>query len=281
MLRKFVKKVSAASKRTLVDQVDSYDRLEKLVHTNGVCVTGEWEITEKSKYSGLFSEGSKSLLIGRISTALGETKSGQRRSFGFAGKLFGTQDVNQVAETANFFTVDVLSGSYAEKFLDVSLTNHPNLIPNKEVARSLLIIAPAFKLADSGATFRPVTALAQMQASGEVKSPIFMRLSPSASTVKNAKSDFREEVIEAVRQNNNKLVFNIEISDDYTKEEDGNVKAWTRLGQITIDKAIVSYGCDRQLHFAHPKDDKSNLEPKPDSAVKKVTKKVTNLFKKD
>jgi hypothetical protein len=31
------------------------------------------------------------------------------------------------------------------------------------------------------------------------------------------------------------------------------MKLFTVLGRITADDATVSYGCDRQLHFAHPK----------------------------
>jgi len=30
-------------------------------------------------------------------------------------------------------------------------------------------------------------------------------------------------------------------------------KDWKAIGQISLTESKVSYGCDRQLHFAHPK----------------------------
>lgn len=252
---KTLEKVKAASKRTLEDKVDYYDRLEKLVHANGVCVSGLWEITSPSKYTGYFSQGQKALFIGRVSSALGGTLSGERRSFGFAGKLFPTLNPNEVVNTVNFFTIDVLSGTKAGRFLDVSLSNNPSLHPNFEVLKPLSIIIPAFKSADSSGTFRPVTAIAQVGVADlEAQSPVFMRLQPDLMTRKVNRADFRDEVVESVSVNDRKLVFNIEVANESAKSN----ADWTRLGQITLDKAVVSYGCDRRLHFAHPKDDKSN-----------------------
>lgn len=247
-------KVKKASKKTLESKVDYYDRIEKTVHTNGVCVAGNWEITEASKYSGYFSQGKKALFLGRISSALSGTHSGELRSFGFAGKIFATSDADEVVNTVNFFTIDTLSGSKAERFLDVSLTNNPSLSPNFEILKPLAVIIPSFKAADSSPTFRPVTTLAQEGASGAIQSPVYMRLKPAASTVKNNQSDFRAEVVEAVRQNNGDLKFDIEVSDESAKAETN----WVKLGQISLEKAIISYGCDRRLHFGHPKDDHSN-----------------------
>jgi len=40
------------------------------------------------------------------------------------------------------------------------------------------------------------------------------------------------------------------VSDTANKPEDAG---WQHIGHIKADKTVVSYGCDRQLHFAHPK----------------------------
>src|SRR5258708_14998044 len=60
----------------------------RIIHANGVCLTGLWEITEETEYSGYFRKGSRALLIGRYSTNCSETWRGQVRSLALVGKLF-------------------------------------------------------------------------------------------------------------------------------------------------------------------------------------------------
>src|SRR6266478_6263916 len=40
----------------------------RLVHPNGICLTGLWQITQDSGYSGYFRNGSRALIVGRYST---------------------------------------------------------------------------------------------------------------------------------------------------------------------------------------------------------------------
>src|SRR6266480_6561613 len=40
----------------------------RLLHPNGVCLTGRWQITEETEYSGYFHKGSEALVAGRYST---------------------------------------------------------------------------------------------------------------------------------------------------------------------------------------------------------------------
>ena len=37
----------------------------RLLHPNGICLTGRWEITEETRYSGYFANGSRALAVGR------------------------------------------------------------------------------------------------------------------------------------------------------------------------------------------------------------------------
>lgn len=62
------------------------------------------------------------------------------------------------------------------------------------------------------------------------------------------KEDFRDEL--DVAHYPNGIVFDIYVSDvTHKSNEDG----WKRIGLIHLDDSMVSYGCDRRLHFAHPK----------------------------
>ena len=61
-----------ACKRTVDSNADlrwGPDRkgFRRIIHTNGVCLTGVWEITEKTDYSGYFRQGSRGLFVARYS----------------------------------------------------------------------------------------------------------------------------------------------------------------------------------------------------------------------
>jgi hypothetical protein len=72
----------------------------RLVHPNGICLTGLWQITEDTGYSGYFRNGSRALIVGRYSTCCRErdgptVKSPAHPGFGrilierIAGDMFG------------------------------------------------------------------------------------------------------------------------------------------------------------------------------------------------
>jgi hypothetical protein len=247
------------SEETLDQRADSYPYFKKYVHANGICVVGKWEIKNPTPFSGYFRQGASGLFLGRISVALQETTRAGNRGFGFAGKIFPTNDANAVVPTTNFFTVDELSGTPSLRFLDVSLTNDPPLIPSLDLTGELAKIIPAFVHADSSPTFRPVTQIARMGMAAPVRSPIWMRLRPAGQVIKNNQPDFRREVMQAMEDNNG-LTFFIDTS---TTSGDRKLQsAWKQVGTITVNRAIESFGCDRRLHFSHPRDDKSNQLPK-------------------
>src|SRR5262249_17083777 len=76
----------------------------RLVHPNGICLTGLWQITEDTHYSGYFRNGSRALVLGRYSPCCRETRRGPLRSLSLVGKLFPTADPDHVAplRTASF-----------------------------------------------------------------------------------------------------------------------------------------------------------------------------------
>lgn len=237
------------AQRTLNERFDYYDYLPKKLHPNGVCVTGEWEIDKASAYSGYFKQGSKALFIGRISVTMGSVARGEKRGFGFAGKIFPTMDENAIVKTANFFSVDVLLGTKLERVLDARMTNQPETGFKFSMLGLALKIASTFKQADQDPTFRPLTPIAKLGESGLIKTPRWFRLSAVASTLKNHQSDFRNEILKAF-QDNKEVAFNIDATDI---DPDRNAHMWSNLGKIRLTRALASFACDRKLHFAHPR----------------------------
>lgn len=240
------------AKRTINKSEDYYDRLPKMLHPNGVCVSGEWLMTRSSKYSGYFKNGSRGLFIGRISTAMEETTVGNKRGFGIAGKIFPTMNPDEKVRTANFFSVDVLFGSEIDRMLDTKTTNEPETGFSFNLLGMALKVASALSSADNNPGFRPLYPISEigLDSTEQPNTPKWLRLSFARGTVKNNEYDFRNEVLQAV-QDNRILTLNVEVSNTGKDRNDNSL--WTKLGEIHINDAMVSYGCDRQLHFAHPK----------------------------
>lgn len=241
--------LSQDAKRTTSEKFDYYDYLPKKLHPNGVCITGEWEITQNNDYSGYFKKGTKGLFIGRISVTKERVLKTERRGFGFAGKIFPTLDPNEVVKTANFFTVDVVLGHNIKRFLETRLTNEPEIGFELSALGMAVKIKSALETADNNSSFRPITPIAKLQETGRIKSPQWIRIAPASWLKKNDQADFRNEILQASAENRD-LIFNIDVSDE-SKDREGDL--WQNIGHITAKKSMVSFGCDRQLHFAHPK----------------------------
>ena len=77
----------------------------RLLHPNGVCLTGRWRNHRGDRVFRLPPKGQRGLLVGRYSTCCSETD-GHTRSLALVGELFPTVDVNhpQLLRTAHFVT---------------------------------------------------------------------------------------------------------------------------------------------------------------------------------
>lgn len=239
------------AERTLSETADYYPRLEKHLHANGVCFSGNWKITADTPYTGYFHKNAEALLIARASTALAETERGEPRAFAFAGKLFPTLNPRQQVKTANFFTVDVLAGAQREHYLDVGMTNEPKTGFRFAVIPLAFNVMRVFSKADGQPGFRPVTAIAEMGLKpGETaKAPRYLLVRASAKNHRNEDKDFRDE-LNVEKHHPAGLYFDILVSDTSGDQDD---KSWQRIGEISLSESKVSYGCDRRLHFAHPR----------------------------
>ena len=240
------------AQRTLNETADYYPRLEKHLHSNGICFTGTWHITQKTPYTGYFAQGAQGLMIARASTALSETERGEPRAFGLAGKLFPTTNPNLKVKTANFFTVDVLAGTQRDHYLDVKMTNEPKTGFRFAVLPLAFYVGRIFNKADEQAGFRPVTAFAEMGLKqGEMaKSPRYFMVQGAPSNKRIKAVDFRDELNIEKNHAAKPLIFKILVSD---VSGDQDSKDWQEIGDLIFTESKVSYGCDRRLHFAHPK----------------------------
>jgi hypothetical protein len=238
------------AKRTLSNRADILPSFEKLAHPNGICLKGTWNIEKENPFSGYFKQGSQALIIARASSAMSNTKQGEIRAFGLAGKLFPTTNPSKINSqpSANFFVIDDLGGTEAKNFTDVALTNTPPLTTNIELLKHIaygLKVNSAFKEADKNPSRRQLYEISELGEKGAIKTPKWIRVKAQSSINKNSK-DFRDEL---KINGSKKLIFTIEVAEK--KRE--NKKVWQKIGTITFDKSVTSYACDQQLHFHHPK----------------------------
>jgi hypothetical protein len=264
-----------AAERTVDSQADlrwGSDRkgVRRLLHPNGVCLTGLWEITAETEYSGYFREGSKALVVARYSTCCTETRRGRMRSLAMVGKLFPTTDPNfpQPQQTASFITQEDLGGEQTEFINDAELRNAPNVHVSRRGGGVpiLLISGVLFQRVDKEPSHRQLYQIAELNkpASEPTRSPKFMRLlvAPEQPRIEGAALDFRDEVMAQIFDRGDPapkrtLVFNIEVTDEGSTHGPGfrqhlTFSNWRRIGRLTFDNAVISYNGDFVIHFNHP-----------------------------
>ena len=252
-------KLMEASERTVQTQDDVLPYFKKLVHPNGICLSGTWNITEQNPYSGYFKQDSKGLIILRGSAALSPIHRGEKRSFGLAGKIFPTLDPkhkNRLA-TANFFTIDNLGGTYTPNFMDTILTNDITSVDfgfaNLGQTGILAAAAKAFSLADrtlgSLPTVRQLYEISELGESDRmaIRTPKYLKIQGQTG-VRTENRDFRDDL--RVEANGGVLRFDISVADDGIP---GTKKNWTKIGYVEVNESSTAEGCDHRIHFHHPR----------------------------
>ncbi|TLG77923.1 hypothetical protein [Methylocystis sp. B8] len=241
----------------------------RIVHPWGVVLTGLWEITEESDYTGYFQKGSKALIVARYSNG-GAVQRGKPRGQGIAGKLFPTTDPNhkEPLQTANFFTIDDIVGASTRHINDVDFVNAPNVTLSNDWSTSPIVMTAGvvFAITDKDPTERQLHEIAELGKPRDLptRAPRFMRLklTPDHPRIEGEGLDSRDELLAMMFDKGDpmpkrKIVFAIEVTEDgevtgITGFKKGTFRNWRRIGAITFDNAVVSYNGDRVLHFHHP-----------------------------
>lgn len=242
----------------------------RLLHPNGVCLTGLWEITGENGYSGYFRQGSRALAVARYSTCCTETRRGHTRSLAMVGKLFPTTDANhpQPLPTASFITQQDIAGEDTDHINDAELRNAPDVHAWRRGSGLpvFLITGLLFQRVDKEPSVRQLYQIAELgkPANELTRSPQYMRLlvAPEQPRIQGEALDFRDEVMAQIFDRGDPtpkrtLAFDIEVTDEGAAHGPAFAQrrtfgAWQRIGRLSFDNATVSYNGDFVIHFNHP-----------------------------
>ncbi len=243
---------------------------QRLLHPNGMCLTGLWEITEDTPYSGYFGKGSRGLIIARYSTCCTETRRGHTRSLSMIGRIYPTTDPNHPdpLPTACFITQEDIGGEDTPNINDAKLRNAPNTTVSRRGSGApiLLLSGVVFKKAEKQPTIRQVYQIAELgkPPAEATRAPEFMQftVAPGQPIIPGDDIDFRDEIMAHIYDPGDpapkrKLVFDIETSDTGTTsgpeiQERRDITNWKKIGTITFDAAVVSFNADHVFHVNHP-----------------------------
>jgi len=252
-------KLLQAARRTFDDPSDliTLPTGQKLLNANGICFIGEWRITEKNSFTGLYKQGTISPAIIRSSVALSGTQQKHKRSFGMAIKLLPS-DLGQ-APSLNAFVLHSMGGIKTKHLLDLSMDNQPplgNLPSWRDLSTALRLRSDLEKVdKEKGAqkpsvSYRPVSQFAQYkQDNDKVIAPKWLRLSP-LTKMRVDEDDFRDE-LNVSSYPNQQIRYTIEVAAD-TDNGKKPKALWQTIGELTLKESVVSESCDTRLHFQHP-----------------------------
>ena len=257
---------SAADLRWGVDKKG----FRRILHPNGVCLTGRWRISESTGYSGYFQQDREALLVARYSTCCGETRRGHTRSLAMVGKLFPTTDAAHTTplRTANFITQEDIGGADTIYINDAEIRNAPDTTVSRRGAGVpiLLVTGAVFKQVDNQPSIRQLYQIAELgkPANEPTRAPEFMRLTVASNQprINGEALDFRDEIMAQIfdkgdPQPKRTLTFNIEVTDEGVTTGTPfrmrrTFQNWRRIGTLAFDDAVISYNGDCVVHFNHP-----------------------------
>ena len=250
----------------------------RIIHPNGVCLTGSWDIVGDPPYTGYFRKDSRALVVARYSTCCTETRRGHGRSCRWSARLFPTTDPDHAEPlpTASFITQQDLGGDHTDFINDAELRNAPNTsLWRRGLGAPILgVEALLFSQTDKEPTARQLYQIAELgKPAGEpTRAPAFMRLvvDPAQPRIPGEALDFRDEIMAQIYDPGDPMPkrtikFHIDVTDTGSTRgpnffQRRSFRDWMRVGTLTIDRAVASYNGDFVLHFNHPtwRDDRND-----------------------
>jgi hypothetical protein len=239
----------------------------RLLHPNGICLSGSWEITTAPpgvEYTGYFAKGSVGRVIARYSTGGSEPRGGNFRSLAMVGKLYPERGPGG---PVHFIVQEDIAGNYTTSIREAKLTNSTPVTPWKSRdPLGLFLIGVTLLFADKKNTERQLYEIAELEkpADQKTKCPRFMRLTVAGNppALGGEGVDFRDEILGILynrgddKPSGRHLVFDIEVSDEgehrgfLLEWVEGQI--WTKIGTLTVTEAVASYNGDFVIHFRHP-----------------------------
>ncbi len=261
----------------------------KIVHPNGVCLTGLWEIADRNnsiEYSGYFAEKRKGLVLARASSEGDQVKieddetkikshfSGRKYiSYGLVVKLFPTDESEDPRryKPAHFIIQTDLGGQTSSDLSDVEMINAPDvsalrrgLVDGGFIGGGTRILAregKAFEAVDESTTIRQTYEIAELgKPQGKAtNAPKYLKLVASELHRKKLiKGDFRTALKDYIMKVG-EISFDIFVANEGHKtmrtqlsQKTVVTAPWEKIGKLTFSDAVTSLVCDSTLHFHHP-----------------------------
>jgi len=250
----------------------------RIIAPNGICVTGTWEITEDSPYSGYFTKGSKGLIVGRVSSDGNETKRGQRRSISLGMKIYPTMTPGHKKPLipASIIVQEDLGGMKTDYMNDAILMNAPSIHAYRRGIFMLIMLRAnsIFTKLDKVPGSRQNSDVAELGKPDDVKTftpkHMMLKMSDGQRKVEGTGLDFRDEIYLHIHPDGEDkpsgvMEFDISVA-DYGRETGlpgvttMTVKDWKTIGKLKFTEAVASYNGDHVIHFHHPgwRDDRND-----------------------
>lgn len=247
--------LAVRSRRTLVDESDERPPEPKWLHPRGACASGEWSIDTETMATGLFGIGTKVPAIVRISSGDGTSATSNSTDFdgrilGMAVKLYPTTSKTQKMKTRNIVTLDRYGFERSKRKAtfwenDFSPVYFTNVAPATSPLGKFL--SAFFDRFDNPNWARPLYGVARAFGNDdllEYRTPYEIRFAINQKSIvntKNTASDFRDEL---------KSLSGVSL-DIILQSFDGKEVIGKKIGNLNLNKFVVSDYCDLNLHFHH------------------------------
>ncbi|MEM7255375.1 MAG: hypothetical protein AAF493_28580 [Pseudomonadota bacterium] len=251
---------SAVRALTVTDDLLPPGQRPKAFQANGICYFGQWRINETSPYTGAFANRTTALAVARLSVTLSAVEFEAPRAFGFAIKLFVTDDVKAPVSSRNLLLKDTLIGVADRPVSARVFDNHPSIdrVPlswrqissGLRIRRDLTAADKAVSGCTTDITYRSVDSIARTS-ERQSKAPHWVRLRPASrdESGDEARLDFRTAL--RIHDPAKPWRWTIDVA-DWTAHGKGSA-VWRRLGYLQLDDDVTSEACDSRLHFHHPR----------------------------